>query len=63
MLFEILMVHESKFDCLFICRRLTIDLEQPEKSATLVDLMKDNSSYVQAELPRVNPAHKGRAYR
>lgn len=42
---------------------MTIDLEQPDKPAEVVDLMKDGSSYVQAELPRVNPAHKGRAYR
>jgi hypothetical protein len=44
-------------------RRLTIDLEQPDKHATVKPLMQDDSSYVQAELPRVNPSHKGRAYR
>jgi hypothetical protein len=46
-----------------VCRRLTIDLEQPDKPAEVTSLMQDDSSYVQTELPRVNPAHKGRAYR
>lgn len=42
---------------------MTIDLEQPEKPAEIGSLMQDDSSYVQAELPRVNPSYKGQAYR
>jgi hypothetical protein len=44
-------------------RRMTIDLEQPDKPAEVVNLMQNDSSYVQAELPRVNPSYKGQAYR
>jgi hypothetical protein len=48
---------------LSVHRRMTVDLEQPDKPAEIMDLMQDDSSYVQAELPRVNPSYKGRAYR
>jgi carlactone synthase/all-trans-10'-apo-beta-carotenal 13,14-cleaving dioxygenase len=44
-------------------KRMTLDLEQPDKPAEVVNLMQNDSSYVQAELPRVNPAYKGRPYR
>lgn len=50
-------------EILFARRRMTIDLADESKPATVVDLMKNDDSYVQAELPRVNPLHKGRAYR
>lgn len=43
-------------------RRMTIDLNDLDKVATVEPLMKDDS-YIQSELPRVHPSYKGKAYR
>lgn len=61
--FQIIVYYLSKIGSSNVCRRLTIDLENEDKEATLEDLMKDNGAYLQTELPRVSPLHKGRPYR